>query len=52
MIVEVDTPGHTDAIAHSHPEHVACNSATPWATFANGKDRISTTYYPSYSVDR
>ncbi|KAG6887326.1 hypothetical protein C0995_016145, partial [Termitomyces sp. Mi166 len=32
---EIDTPGHTAAIADSHPEHVACNQASPWSKFAN-----------------
>jgi hexosaminidase len=31
---EIDTPGHTDVIATSHPEHIACNSASPWSQFA------------------
>lgn len=35
VIAEIDTPGHTSAIAASHPEHVACPDATPWATYAN-----------------
>lgn len=33
---EIDTPGHTGAIAFSHPELVACSQASPWTTFANG----------------
>lgn len=32
---EIDSPGHTAVIAESHPEHVACNQASPWSTFAN-----------------
>jgi hexosaminidase len=32
----MDTPGHTDILAESHPEHVACNQKSPWATYANG----------------
>ncbi|KAL5524225.1 NAG1_3 [Sanghuangporus sanghuang] len=35
VLVEVDTPGHTSAIASSHPEHIACAEKTPWATYAN-----------------
>ncbi|KAL5482321.1 NAG1_2 [Sanghuangporus weigelae] len=35
VLVEVDTPGHTSAIASSHPEHVACAEKTPWASYAN-----------------
>ena len=35
VLVEVDTPGHTSAIAASHPEHIVCHEKTPWATFAN-----------------
>lgn len=33
--MEIDTPGHTAVIAESHPEHIACNQASPWADFAN-----------------
>ncbi|PSS34074.1 hypothetical protein PHLCEN_2v1868 [Hermanssonia centrifuga] len=32
---EIDTPGHTAIISESHPEHVACPQASPWADFAN-----------------
>ncbi|PIL35144.1 hypothetical protein GSI_02933 [Ganoderma sinense ZZ0214-1] len=35
VMVEIDTPGHTSAIASSHPEYIACPGATPWATYAN-----------------
>ncbi|KAI0261973.1 N-acetylhexosaminidase [Gloeopeniophorella convolvens] len=35
VLVEVDTPGHTSVISKSHPEHIACPEATPWATYAN-----------------
>ncbi|KXN82649.1 Beta-hexosaminidase 2 [Leucoagaricus sp. SymC.cos] len=35
VMVEIDTPGHTAIISKSHPEHVACPEATPWAQFAN-----------------
>ncbi|KAG5353919.1 hypothetical protein C0989_000162 [Termitomyces sp. Mn162] len=35
VLVEIDTPGHTAAIADSHPEHIACNQASPWSQFAN-----------------
>ncbi|KAG6900656.1 hypothetical protein C0993_006760, partial [Termitomyces sp. T159_Od127] len=31
---EIDTPGHTAAIAASHPEHIACSQASPWSQFA------------------
>ncbi|KAI0785103.1 N-acetylhexosaminidase [Abortiporus biennis] len=34
VLVEIDTPGHTAIISESHPEHVACAQATPWADFA------------------
>ena len=34
VLVEIDTPGHTAAIAESHPEHVACAQKTPWASYA------------------
>ncbi|EJC98421.1 beta-hexosaminidase [Fomitiporia mediterranea MF3/22] len=35
VLVEIDTPGHTSAIAYSHPEHVACAGKSPWLTYAN-----------------
>ncbi|EIN12446.1 N-acetylhexosaminidase [Punctularia strigosozonata HHB-11173 SS5] len=35
VMAEIDTPGHTAIISESHPEHIACPQATPWATFAN-----------------
>jgi len=35
VMIEIDTPGHTAVISQSHPEHIACPEATPWATFAN-----------------
>lgn len=35
VMLEVDTPGHTSVISKSHPEHIACAEATPWATYAN-----------------
>ncbi|KAG5221207.1 glycoside hydrolase family protein [Salix suchowensis] len=35
VIAEIDTPGHTSVISKSHPEHIACPEATPWASFAN-----------------
>ncbi|KAF8574222.1 glycoside hydrolase family 20 protein [Ramaria rubella] len=35
VIVEIDTPGHTAAIASSHPDLIACNNAEPWSQFAN-----------------
>ncbi|KAF7767959.1 CAZyme family GH20 [Agaricus bisporus var. burnettii] len=35
VMVEIDTPGHTSAIAKSFPEHIACAEASPWAQFAN-----------------
>ncbi|KAG6853812.1 hypothetical protein C0991_001058 [Blastosporella zonata] len=35
VLVEIDTPGHTAVIADSHPEHIACNQASPWTDFAN-----------------
>ncbi|KAF9568748.1 N-acetylhexosaminidase [Agrocybe pediades] len=35
VIAEIDTPGHTAAIAKSHPEHIACPEASPWTQFAN-----------------
>ncbi|KAF8194331.1 N-acetylhexosaminidase [Mycena galopus ATCC 62051] len=35
VIPEIDTPGHTAVIANAFPEHIACNQAAPWASFAN-----------------
>ena len=32
---DIDSPGHTAAIAYSHPEHIACAFETPSATFAS-----------------
>ncbi|KZT13148.1 glycoside hydrolase family 20 protein [Laetiporus sulphureus 93-53] len=34
VLVEIDTPGHTAAIADAHPNFVACNQARPWADYA------------------
>ncbi|KAK7023082.1 beta-hexosaminidase [Favolaschia claudopus] len=46
VVMEIDSPGHTAIIAESHPEHVACNQASPWSTFANeppaGQLRLAT----------
>ncbi|KZT12170.1 glycoside hydrolase family 20 protein [Laetiporus sulphureus 93-53] len=35
VLVEIDTPGHTAAIADAHPDFIACNQARPWASYAN-----------------
>lgn len=35
VVIEVDTPGHTAAIAQTHPDYVACFEATPWSSKAN-----------------
>ncbi|KAH8085951.1 N-acetylhexosaminidase [Cristinia sonorae] len=35
VMVEIDIPGHSAAIAQSHPEHIACNEASPWQSYAN-----------------
>ncbi|KAG8964045.1 N-acetyl-glucosamine-6-phosphate deacetylase [Tulasnella sp. 425] len=35
VLVEIDTPGHTTAIAESHPEHIACANAVPWVKYAH-----------------
>ncbi|CAG7853081.1 Probable beta-hexosaminidase fdl; AltName: Full=Protein fused lobes; Flags: Precursor [Serendipita indica DSM 11827] len=35
VMLEIDTPGHTAAIHHSHPEYIACFEKTPWTTYAN-----------------
>ncbi len=32
---EIDTPGHTDAIALSYPDLVACHERTPWSTYVS-----------------
>lgn len=37
LLQELDTPGHETAIGLSHPEHVACYLASPWADFASGE---------------
>ena len=33
--MEIDTPGHTASIVHSHPDYVTCYEKSPWSTFAN-----------------
>lgn len=33
--MEIDTPGHTGSISHSHPDYVTCYEASPWGTYAN-----------------
>lgn len=35
VLPEIDTPGHTSAIANAFPEHIACANAVPWASYAN-----------------
>ncbi|KAG9008520.1 N-acetyl-glucosamine-6-phosphate deacetylase [Tulasnella sp. JGI-2019a] len=35
VVMEIDTPGHTAAIADSHPDFIACNNAMPWTSYAN-----------------
>ncbi|KIY52425.1 glycoside hydrolase family 20 protein [Fistulina hepatica ATCC 64428] len=35
VLMEIDTPGHTAAIAMTYPEYIACYDARPWATYAN-----------------
>ncbi|KAF8194284.1 N-acetylhexosaminidase [Mycena galopus ATCC 62051] len=46
VLMEIDSPGHTEAISASHPEYIACSQASPWATFANeppaGQLRLAT----------
>ena len=34
MVIEIDTPGHTAAIARTHPDYVACFEAEPWWDYA------------------
>ncbi|KAF9533274.1 beta-hexosaminidase [Crepidotus variabilis] len=54
VLVEVDTPGHTSIIAHSHPEHIACFEASPWTSFANeppaGQLRLASNKTVSFSA--
>lgn len=33
--MEIDTPGHTASIFHSHPDYVTCYEKSPWTTYAN-----------------
>ncbi|EIW55410.1 N-acetylhexosaminidase [Trametes versicolor FP-101664 SS1] len=35
VIMEMDSPGHTNAISAAHPEHIACAAKSPWATYAS-----------------
>ncbi|KAK8843396.1 hypothetical protein IAR55_007053 [Kwoniella newhampshirensis] len=35
VLLEIDTPGHTAAIALSHPDHIACFESTPYKQFAH-----------------
>ncbi|KAJ7258728.1 N-acetylhexosaminidase [Mycena haematopus] len=46
VLMEIDSPGHTEAISPSHPEYIACSQASPWSTFANeppaGQLRLAT----------
>ncbi|KAF8315602.1 N-acetylhexosaminidase [Clavulina sp. PMI_390] len=35
VMLEIDTPGHTSIIGHSHPDYIACFEAAPWASYAN-----------------
>lgn len=32
---EIDTPGHTDYVALSYPELVACHERRPWSTYVS-----------------
>lgn len=52
---EIDTPGHTDAIAASHPEHIACSQASPWSDFAaeppSGQLRIASNATISFATE-
>ena len=34
VFVEIDMPGHTGSIQHSHPELITAYNARPWSTFA------------------
>lgn len=33
--MEIDTPGHTASLYHSHPDYVTCYGASPWGDNAN-----------------
>jgi hexosaminidase len=35
VVIEIDTPGHTASIWHSHPDYIACYGAEPWKLSAN-----------------
>ncbi|WVR09131.1 hypothetical protein IAU60_006193 [Kwoniella sp. DSM 27419] len=35
VILEIDTPGHTAAIAASHPSFIACAESVPWSKYAH-----------------
>ncbi|KAF7332604.1 Beta-hexosaminidase [Mycena kentingensis (nom. inval.)] len=54
IVMEIDSPGHTDVIVNSHPEHVACSEASPWTTFANeppaGQLRLATPATVNFST--
>lgn len=55
VLIEIDTPGHTSAIGESHPEFIACQGATPWATYAAeppaGQLRITDEAAVSFTAD-
>ncbi|KLO15933.1 beta-hexosaminidase [Schizopora paradoxa] len=55
VILELDTPGHTTAIGFSHPEHIACNLASPWSDFASeppaGQLRLASPSTVNFTVD-
>ncbi|TFK27662.1 beta-hexosaminidase [Coprinopsis marcescibilis] len=34
ILMEIDTPGHTDSMSGAHPEHIACSKAQPWHDYA------------------
>jgi hypothetical protein len=39
-MLEIDTPGHTDAIYHSYPDYIACHEKAPWYSYANGASNL------------
>ncbi|KAI0630928.1 N-acetylhexosaminidase [Trametes polyzona] len=35
VILEMDSPGHTNAISAAFPEHIACAAKSPWSKYAS-----------------
>ncbi|KAF8648772.1 hypothetical protein AX16_006179 [Volvariella volvacea WC 439] len=55
IIPEIDTPGHTAIIHNAYPEHIACNNASPWTTYAyqppSGQLRIASPATTNFTAD-